>query len=198
MILAAPLAAFLLLAAPASPPPLTATPPPATAPPAPTAPTEASDDEALLRSMKETHLGLLGARNRAHLVLGELNGARYQEKLAKLASAPGEAGARAEAVRVRLVSAWQALYQAMAAKQPIDPHAGCRLQERAMREAFAGAPGSREAGWLPAARGDARACLGRLSAMLELARTSLTALDAAIAEAKAQLAAAPAAPPAER
>jgi hypothetical protein len=185
------LAALLLLAAPVSAP---VTPPPAADAPVP----RPSGDEALLRSMKEAHLGLLSARSRAHFVLGELNGARYQEKLAKLTSAPGEAGARAEAVRVRLVTAWQALYQAVAAKQPIDPRAGCRLQERTLSEALEGSPGSAAAGWLPGARSDARACLGRLSAMLELARTRLTALDAAIAEAKAQLAAEPPGPPAGR
>ena len=172
----APLAVLLLLAAPAS------IGPAETAPAAP-----AGGDQATLQAMHQAYLGLTAARGRAHLLLGELNAVRYDEKLAALARARPEEAARTEATRHRLTEAWTALYAAVGGQQPIDPRGACRLEERTLREALAGAAGSAAGARLPAARDEAARCLGRLSASHELARSRVAALEAGLAEARQAL-----------
>jgi hypothetical protein len=145
-------------------------------------------DAALLSDLHAAYVGLNGERGKAHLRLGELNSVRYDEKLAARALGTDEIATRARAARARLVDAWHQYYQAVAGPQPIDPRGGCRLQERTLREALAGAPGSTAAGRVPQARVEARSCLERLSTSVDLARTRAAALDEALSEAKAVLA----------
>jgi hypothetical protein len=145
-------------------------------------------DTALLSDMHAAYLGLTGERGKAHLLLGELNSVRYDEKLAARAHGEGPAPARAEAARVKLVTAWHRLFQAVGGPQPIDPRGACRLEERTLREALAGAPGSAAAARVPAARAEAQGCLARLTTSLEEARTRRVALEATVADAKALLA----------
>jgi hypothetical protein len=132
----------------------------------------------LLSDMHTAYVGLTGERGKAHLLLGELNAVRYDEKLAALG---------AEAARVKLVTAWHQLFRVVGGPQPIDPRSACRLEERTLREALAGAPDSAAAARVPAARAEAQACLARLTTSLEEARTRRLALEASVTEAKGLL-----------
>jgi hypothetical protein len=152
-----------------------------------------SSDAELLAAMHEDYVGLAAARGKARTVLGELNVARYDEQLLTLARAGGGAGDEAEAARQKLLSAWHRLYGAVGGAQPVDPRSACRRQDRTLREALAGAPGSVTAARLPEARAEARDCLARLSRSLGQTRACEAELDEALAAAKALLAAAPAA-----
>jgi hypothetical protein len=146
-----------------------------------------AEDTALLSDMHAAYVGLTGERGKAHLLLGELNAVRYDDKLAALAHGEGPAPERAEAARVKLVTAWHQLFQAVGGAQPLDPRSACRLEERTLREALAGAADSAAAARIPAARAEAKTCLTRLTASLEEARTRRLALEASVAEAKALL-----------
>jgi hypothetical protein len=133
--------------------------------------------------MRDSYVALIGERGRARKVLGELNAVRYDQRLAALPPGPGSDEARA-----RLLAAWYRRFEAVGGPQRIDPRSACRSQERTLREAMAGEPGSPAGGRLPVARAEAQRCLGRLLASLELARSTGRELDAILAEAQVLLA----------
>jgi hypothetical protein len=150
-------------------------------------PPPGGEDAALLEAMRAAYVGLNGERAQARLVLGELQSARYDERLAARARAAGEDAPKAEAARARLAEAGARYAASVGGRQPVDPRAGCRFQAQALREALSGAPGSPTAQRVPAAREDARACLARLQASLDRVRTSAADLRLAMADAKAVL-----------
>jgi hypothetical protein len=136
-------------------------------------------DEALLRAMRDDYVALSGERGRARQALGALNAVRYDRRLADVSGT--------DEARDRLVAAWYRRYQAVGGPQRVDPRAACRSQERTLREALAGQPGTAAPGRLAMARAEARRCLDRLQGSLALARSTAQELEAVLVEARALL-----------
>jgi hypothetical protein len=172
--------------APPSPAPPQEPPPPENDPYRP--PKGSPEDMALWESMGAAHGRMQSSRNWAIKTLGDLQVARYDKQLDKVAKGAAPADAeRLVALRNRFVTAWDKDYALLTRQWPVDPRLGCRRQ-RLDLETFM----ETTLPELKVARAECKDCLGRMEPATAAMEAANRDLGAVLVEVKAALAPAPA------
>jgi hypothetical protein len=104
-------------------------PPPSPAGPETPVPKGSPEDQALWEKLVTTQNRVTASRAEALRMVKQLEEARYEQRLAEMAKqATGETAAKTEALRQKLLAAWNVDFQTLTRQWPVDPRLGCRAE----------------------------------------------------------------------
>lgn len=102
---------------------------------------------------------------------------------------PEEEAARVAAIGKKVAAAWNANYELLSSRWPVDPTRGCQYPAQQLESAMHVAPGPDKSRLLEMSRADAQRCVGLAETVLRRVKQSNDELARALAEADAALAA---------
>jgi hypothetical protein len=165
-------------------------PPPSAAGPEYPVPKGSPEDQALWEKLVTTQNTVTTSRAEALRMVKQLEEVRSEQRLAEMAKqATGETAAKTEALRQKLLAAWNADFQTLTRQWPVDPRLGCRAERLDLEVAME----SGDKAEVQRTRPPARLCLDKMTLAVNQMEKANRDLSLVIAEVQAAILA-PAAP----